>query len=197
MADREIRWSRLTLAVGLVLLVGVSPLRAWLEGTLTRHLLLQFPLLVCAGVLLATAVPEGWRSTWARMDRYGLLGFLIALFTLLYWLLPRNLDWSLVADPIGASKIATLVLLCGFPLGLSGRLLAVPVRGLIWAQFNAMLLVMGWLYHAAPVRLCNSYLVDDQLLLGKLLLIIASGSLLLAVVLALSGGMRRFVAPQG
>jgi hypothetical protein len=42
-----------------------------------------------------------------------------------------------------------------------------------------MMMVVGWLYIAAPVRLCNAYLTNDQLRTGSGLLALAiCGSLI-------------------
>ena len=45
-------------------------------------------------------------------------------------------------------------------------------RGLVKIEFLAMCFRLGWLYLISPDRLCNSYLLDDQVLLGRGLLVL-------------------------
>src|SRR5690606_16602102 len=46
-------------------------------------------------------------------------------------------------------------------------------RGFVWTNFFSMLAVLGWLYIVAPVRVCNSYLVNDQEHAGWYMVILA------------------------
>ncbi len=76
----------------------------------------------------------------------------------------------------------------GRRLRLSWGALGTIGRGLVWSNAVAMLGVMGWLYLVAPQRVCTSYLLSDQDLLGHGLL--AADALLAAalVVRAFLGG---------
>ncbi|WP_019623747.1 hypothetical protein [Thioalkalivibrio thiocyanoxidans] len=168
---------------GLLAVLVLTPLRLWLEASLIGHMLVQIPLLVLAGVLIARSLPEAWRVWAGRLDIYGLLGLLLVLFVVVYWLLPRNLDAAVLEAGAGWMKIVTLVLLAGIPLGLTAHRLPLLVRGVLWVKGTAMFFVMGWLYREAPDRLCNAYLLGEQLVLGNLML--GLGAVSLAAILAL------------
>ncbi|MBD3619261.1 MAG: hypothetical protein LPK58_08845 [Gammaproteobacteria bacterium] len=169
---------------GIALIVILAPpwMRALLESGMAGHMLLQIPLLVLAGILLAGFVPDRWRARLADCNAYGLSGLLLALLTLGYWMLPRSLDLALESGWAELLKFTTLPLLAGLPLALSWRPLGMIGRGVVWSELVAKLAVLGWLYLEAPVRVCTRYLVADQEQVGQALLVIA---LLLAVVLTL------------
>lgn len=176
-------WAGPTLLAVLVL----TPLRPWLEASLIGHMLVQIPLLVLAGALIARSLPEVWRARAGSLDAYGVLGLLLALFVVIYWLLPRNLDAAVLEAGAGWAKIATLVLLAGAPLGLTAHRLPLLVCGVLWVKGTAMFFVMGWLYREAPDRLCNAYLLGEQQLLGTLMLVLGAVSLLLILALLVLG----------
>ncbi|WP_018881537.1 hypothetical protein [Thioalkalivibrio sp. ALE30] len=190
---RSAVWAGPALLVVLVL----PPLRPWLEASLIGHMLVQIPLLVLAGVLIARSLPEVWRLRAGRLDAYGVLGLLLALFVVVYWLLPRNLDAAVLEAGAGWAKIATLVLLAGMPLGLVAHRLPLLVRGVLWVKATAMFFVMGWLYREAPDRLCNAYLLGEQQLLGNVMLGLGALSLAAILALLLLGPPRRRSANTG
>lgn len=161
---------------GLALLgvLALPPVAAWLEGHMLGHMLVQIPLLVVAGHLLGPAVARHWPRCLRGGNRGGIAGILLASFTLSFWMLPRSLDAALGDPLMEAAKFLSLPLLAGVPLALSWPRLHPVARGFVWANLISMLAVMGWLYLAAPVRLCNSYLVDQQTLLGWVLLLLTA-----------------------
>jgi hypothetical protein len=57
-------------------------------------------------------------------------------------------------------------------------------RGFVIANVLPMWAVVGWLYLAAPVRVCNFYLVEDQAVAGAGLLAASIGLGLVAGGLA-------------
>ena len=166
------------LAGGLILALGLAaaPVTRALEASMVGHVVLQIPLLVLAGWLIGTALgtAPGVRAFLDEWNATGIPGLLTALFTALFWMLPRSLDQAL-ADPVTElAKFASLPLLVGLPLSLSWGRLPTVVRGFVWANLVSMLASLGWLYLDAVVRLCNSYLTDQQSLLGRVLLMIAA-----------------------
>ena len=150
----------------ILFVLALPPARGGLEGSLIGHVLIQIPLLAAAGWIVA----RGLRASplAARAFAAGLVPSLalIALFAAAYWMLPRYLDAALTDPEIEIAKFVTLPLLVGLPLGLVWRRLGTVVRGFIWGNGISMLVVLGWLYVAAPVRICNNYLADQQTDLG-------------------------------
>ena len=149
---------------------------------MVRHMLVQIPLLVVAGVLLAPAAEQGLRriagartaSAPLHDPTVGAALVLLASFTFMFWMLPRWLDAAVNGAGADAAKMVTLVLLCGLPLGLGWRRLGAVGRGFLISQIVSMLLILGVLYRTWPDRLCNNYLVGEQELLGTLMLVIAA-----------------------
>lgn len=175
----------------------LPPLRGVLEGTMAGHMLIQVPLLVAAGAWAAGALPDRARAALAPWNRGGVPGTLLAAFALAVWMLPLSLDAAVQHPPLDALKALSLMLLAGAPLRLSWTALGTIGRGVVWSNAVAMLAVMGWLYLSAPQRICTSYLLSDQDLLGEGLLwadaLLAAGLVLRAF---LGGTAEENVSPQ-
>ncbi|CAD0186997.1 hypothetical protein RUESEDTHA_03908 [Ruegeria sp. THAF57] len=130
----------------------------WVAGDPVVHVLVQFPLLAAAGYLLAIGqrVPPSLTGPL----------LVVALTTAAIWMLPRSVDAALADTGWHLAKFVTLPLGFGAPLALCWPTIGPILRGFLKAQSVSMLLFLGFLYTHAPVRICNSYLVDDQVRLG-------------------------------
>lgn len=160
-------------------LLASPPLRAQLEATMVIHMLVQLPLLAALGAHAAQLLPARLRSRLDDWNGGGLPFTLLALFAAAFWMLPRSLDGALNHGHLELAKFISLPLLVGAPLALSWRRLPVIGRGFIWSNLLSMLVVLGWLYSVAPIRVCTNYLVDQQVLLGRSLLFLAGALTLL------------------
>lgn len=165
------RWQLLAV----YLLLATPPLRDWLEAGMVTHMLVQLPLLAGLGVLAVRRLPARLRNRLDRCNAAGVPLTLLALFAIAFWMLPRSLDAALNQPAMELAKFVSLPLLVGAPLALSWRRLPAVGRGFLWSNLLSMLVVLGWLYSAAPVRVCTNYLVDQQQLLGRGLLLLALG----------------------
>lgn len=154
-------------------LLATPPLRALLETAMTTHMLVQLPLLVALGACMAGWLPATLRRRLDGCNAGGLPFMLLALFVSAYWMLPRALDGALNHGYLELAKFVSLPLLVGAPLALSWRRLSVIARGFLWSKLLSMLVVLGWLYSVAPIRVCTNYLVDQQILLGRSQLLLA------------------------
>jgi hypothetical protein len=133
-------------------------------------MLVQLPLLVLAGWCLGTSCMSLFgRARKSEWNQGGIPGLLIAITALLFWMLPKSLDGALEGIDLEVAKFITLPLCLGVPLALSWRRAHPLVRGFLKAQFLSMLGVLSFLYSAAPIRICNNYLVSEQETLGLLL----------------------------
>lgn len=184
--------TRATLApLGLILMavLMLPEVRGSQESALVTHMLVQLPLLVLAGWCLGTGllsiIPALGHTKW---NRGGIPGLLVAIYTLLFWMLPKSLDGALDDPALEMAKFASLPLCFGLPLALSWPRAHVLVRGFLKAQFLSMLGVLSFLYTHAPVRICNNYLVSEQETAGVLL----GGA---AIALALGWAAPLFFAP--
>jgi hypothetical protein len=146
----------------LYLLLASPAARSWLEAGMSGHMLLQMPLLAAIGIVASRLLPPRRQQALLAAAGGAIPCVLSALFASSYWMLPRALDAALAEPLVEAAKFVSLPLLVGLPLGLAWKQLSVIGRGFVWTNLISMLAVLGWLYIAAPVRLCNNYLVDQQ-----------------------------------
>lgn len=160
---------------------------------MTTHMLVQIPLLACAGLLLAGAFGPRLARIQDSTDRSGIATALIAVFASSFWMLPRALDAAL-ADPwMETAKFLSLPLLVGVPARLCALRLPVIAAGFIVANLLSMWAVAGWLYYAFPAQLCNFYLIDQQVVAGAALLAVSG---LLAVLWLASFFFGGYAAPH-
>lgn len=146
----------------LYLLLATPAARALLEATMSSHMLLQIPLLAAAGFFAGRLLPECLQRRLLAAAGGAIPCVVLALFASSYWMLPRALDAALANPLAEVAKFISLPVLVGLPLALAWRRLAAIGRGFVWTNLISMLAVLGWLYIAAPLRICNSYLVNQQ-----------------------------------
>ena len=157
-----------------IALLATPPLRALLEASMTRQMLLQLPLLVLLGGMLAGALPAGLRAGLARWDRGGISGLLLASVTSLVWMLPRALDAGVDLPWVTLAKFASVPSLIGLPFALAWPRMGFVLRGVFFMEAVATCFRLGWLFLVTPQQLCSNYLVDDQQRLGYWLLVIGA-----------------------
>lgn len=170
-------------------LLATPPMRTLLESIMAAHMLVQLPLLAALGAYAVRLLPAGVRRRLDACNGGGVPFTLLALFAAAFWMLPRSLDGALNHDHLELAKFISLPVLLGAPLALSWRRLTAIGRGFLWSNLLSMLIVLGWLYSVAPIRVCTNYLVDQQALLGRSLLF-------LALVLAVSLAGRLFIGSR-
>ncbi|MFA5521824.1 MAG: hypothetical protein WCY98_07075 [Castellaniella sp.] len=159
--------------VGAWLVLASPPLRSWLEASMVMHMLVQMPLLLVLGMRMPHWLPERIRARLLSVMGGPGVAVLVSVFVLTYWMLPRALDAALSEPVYEAAKFLGLSLLAGLPLALAWPFLGVLGRGFFLSNMASMLAAVGWLYIAAPVRICNQYLVDDQTRAGWWMIIVA------------------------
>lgn len=169
----------LTAGIALWILLALPAIRTGLEARLVTHVLVLLLGLATAGYWIGIGLRPHLAGLMGQWNRYGATGLALALSTGAVWMLPRAIDASLEWGPIESAKFISLPLGLGVPLALSWPLMGTVLRGFLKANFLSMLIFFGWLYVAAPVRLCNSYLIDDQTLLGWAFVAIAGALALL------------------
>lgn len=135
------QWSALALVV--VLLLALPPLRALLEASMSSHMLVQMPLLAAAGFIGTRGLPAARRDRLYRLSGGALPLVLMTMVASSYWMLPRALDAAL-ADPWAElAKFASLPLLAGAPLALAWQRFGPIARGFLWTNVVSMLAVHG------------------------------------------------------
>jgi hypothetical protein len=154
--------------LGLLAVLCLPPVVVRLESAMAGQMVVQIPLLILAGYWLGNAAD----STWSKLGAWigNGTGICSAAFTLAFWMLPRSLDAAITSLTMDAAKYVSLVLLCGFPLGIVWSRLGFVARGFVRINLLSMIAFLGWVYLASPVRICNAYLLGQQRLTGRLLL---------------------------
>lgn len=156
------RWM-MALAAALVPLAAVlmPPLRQTLEASMVLHMLVVFPFLVIAGCVLAPLLPPailGWLDRW---NANGVPGLLFAISVLSIWMIPLALDRAVESLTVDVLKSLS-VLLAGTALFISLPKAARVVQLFFVWNWVGMTVFIGVLYQSLPVRLCSTYLINDQ-----------------------------------
>lgn len=148
----------------IVLLAG--PLRQPMESSMALHMLLQLPLLGVAGWQLWPRLQARLAPVLLRWDQHGIAALLTASLTVMIWMVPRSLDAALSEPRVDAAKFVSVIVLAGMAMRWSWPRLSIIIRGVVWSNLIAMLLVMSWLYLMAPMRVCVNYGTAQQTLAG-------------------------------
>jgi len=155
----------------LAVLLWLPGLGGMLKLSMLTHMGVQVSLLVVAGYGVGSAWlahrPESVPTI--RTYRWALL--LMAVLTLMVWMLPRLLDLAVEQPEIDILKALTLVCCAGLPLAWAWPQLPAVAQGVLHLEALATLWRMGWLYLDSPNRLCVRYGLADQHLLGRSLMV--------------------------
>jgi len=170
--------TRIAAGAGLLLMLNLPFIRRMMESDMAYHMLLQFPLILLAGWLLAKTLPGQIKTGLQAWNYAGVTGLLAASMILMFWMIPRALDLVLVNPVLEFLKFLSLAL-AGMALAWSWPVAGMIVRGFFLGNVLPMMMVVGWLYIEAPVRLCNAYLSNDQLRTGSGLLALSIAASLL------------------
>lgn len=170
---------------GWVLLLILIGARAWFEQTMTRQMLAHIPLIALSGWLLSGSSPRSaapgticsrWQVAWtnltAGMNAYGAPGLLYATLTGMYWMIPKALDDVLLHQWVALGKFIS-VLLAGMAIRVSWSRAHPVIRVFFLGSFSWTSAIAGMLYQENTERLCNFYLLDDQIWAGRGLVILA------------------------
>ena len=161
-------------ALAVLALLALPDARRAAEASMTMHMLVQFPLVAFPGFLLAAALPGRWLARMTACNAHGISGLFGVAVVLAILMIPRVLDLALVDGRIELAKWLAL-LFCGATLRLSWRPAGLLMQGFFLGNILPMMVVVGSLYESSPVRVCNAYLLDDQVRLGQLLVWISAG----------------------
>ena len=155
---------------------------------MTRHMLVQFPLLCAAGAAAVDWLRPATRQRLDAWNRLGLTGLLLFALTLAFWMIPAALDQALLNPWAGAAKYLSLAA-AGFALRLSLAVAPVPVQAFFVGNTVWMMATAGLLYIEAPAQICLSYLQPAQERAG-------SGLVAVAVMLGLAWCYRAIGTPR-
>ncbi|KDP85114.1 MULTISPECIES: hypothetical protein [Cupriavidus] len=153
-----------------VLLALAALFRPWLEATMARHMGLELPLLALLGWWAARCAGRRLTDWLAPWNAAGLPGLLAAWCIASYWMLPVALDEATLAAPAGMAKVAGMVL-AGLLARASWQAAGPVLQGFFVINGVWMMLTAGLLYQEADAQLCSTYLIDEQLVAGRALVL--------------------------
>lgn len=162
------------LRAALPLLLLWAPLRQLLEGSMALHMLVELPLLLASGwaagaVLAHHRLPAGLPRL---IDAHGVLGLAFASCVGALWMIPSMLDLSLLDGGVQGAKYGAWWC-SGVVLRASWRRSEPEIAAFFIGNMAWMLATAGLLYQDEGQRLCVSYLVDEQAVAGKGLIVLA------------------------
>lgn len=177
----------LALLVCAPLALLLPDVRHGLESRMALHMLVEFPLLMCAGwavhhLFSSWGVTKAALEKLALIDHRGLTGATFVTCVTIVWMIPSALDAALLSDEVALVKYASW-LISGFVLAGSWRRMDAEMALFFLGNVGWMMATAGLLYVEAPNRLCVSYLEGDQKHAGV-------GLMLLAVLLVLAAAQR-------
>jgi hypothetical protein len=175
------------LLAALPLLLLWPALRHTVEGRMSLHMLLEFPLLFVAGWAVRRLGPRAAFLQW--VDWRGWTGATLTSLVAAGWMLPSLLDWSLMSPGVATAKYASWWL-AGWLLSDSWRRLDPEVLLFLAGNIAWMTATAGMLYLDTPQRLCVNYLEDDQRHAGIGLVLLAIGLGALAIRRAMTADTR-------
>lgn len=164
------------LATGIALVVFAVMARQQLEQTMSRHMLMQIPMLLAGGMFLGRwllqTVNQETGGRFAAWNENGLPGLFAFLLVTAYWMVPKALDDAIASSLVEQAKILSLVV-AGLLLPASLTRANTIIQLFFLGNFASMSAFVGLLYQEAPSRLCNAYLQGDQQNAGVGLVVIA------------------------
>lgn len=167
----------------LAVAVTVSPpLDPYFDASMSRHMLLQIPVLASMGFLAA----QVWRLPRLISAPQALSAVVFAAGTLTFWMLPRSLDTAVTvawADQIMHANMMA----AGWVLAVALPRLPFHVKFALGIYALAMVLAAGTVYTIANVPVCSAYTLQQQNAAGVLLLWTGGA---LFIVLLLRGAWR-------
>jgi len=150
---------------GIVVAVTVSPpVDPFLDASMSRHMLLQMPLLVGLGYAAASI----WPIPRCRLAPLGLSCIFFAMGSLLFWMLPRSLDTAVTVAWVDQIMHANM-LLAGGSLAIGLPRLSFHTKMACGVYSLAMTMTAGVVYTVASVPVCSTYSLQQQNDAGALL----------------------------
>lgn len=149
-----------------LMLVALALTRHWMEARMVLHMGLQFPALFFLGWWAWRREPRAL----AAINAHGLLTLSVVLTVSALWMIPTALDLALMSPTLALFK-ALSWMLAGALVRHAWPRMALELRGFMLGNVAWMFISVGMLYQTLERRLCVNYLVDDQSLTGRLLVV--------------------------
>jgi len=157
----------ITFSVLTILLVLFPTVDNYLDSSMTRHVLIQIPVLIFCGIAL------GWKLKvrWTDIDHNGITSLIFFAGTLLFWMIPRSLDEAVTSNLLDQVMHMNMII-AGFVLGQNQHKITFMPRAIFSIYSLAMLFTMGIIYTHFSAIICATYTLEEQKDMGYTLLTI-------------------------
>lgn len=152
-----------------------------LEHIMVTHMLVQIPLLIFSGSLMARYFQIKFPFFFEKWNGNGIPGIVLFIIITIYWMIPRIMDETLMLQSVEIFKFISLPFLAGVSLRDSWKKLSVTGKTFVIFNYISMFGFMGWFYVDSPIQICNNYLKVEQQILGWGFLII-TGAMIVYVL---------------
>lgn len=166
------------------LILMIPPVITGLESIMVTHMLVQIPLLIYSGWLMARFFQQKFPRFFEKFNSNGIPGIIMFIIITTYWMIPRVMDETLTLHSVEIFKFISLPFLAGVTLHDSWMKLGTFGKSFIILNYIPMFAFMAWLYIDSPIQICNNYLEFEQKQLGWGFLAIMAAMLLYIVQVA-------------
>ena len=176
----------------LILAISLIPDTARVfESSMINHMLIQLPLLAIVGAALVNFDGRIYRYG-VSLDPHGFIALIAASGGLFFWMLPLNLDLA-TGDPIyRALKVVTVPLCVGVSLKWVWLRCHPIIKIVVVFEIWAAAARIGWLYLESPGQLCSNYLIGEQQIVGRVLLMLSAVTGVIGLFYIIFGSFRIF-----
>lgn len=148
-----------------VLATVSAPLDPFFDMSMSRHMLLQMPLLAGLGYMTCKL----WPGVRLHDAAHAMSAITFAAGSLLFWMLPRSLDMAVGVAWVDQVMHANM-LLAGWSVAAGIPQLVFHIKMAFGLYGVAMVLAAGAIFAATAVPVCSNYTVQQQYESGVLLL---------------------------
>ncbi|MDH5682640.1 MAG: hypothetical protein OEZ36_13705 [Spirochaetota bacterium] len=166
--------------LGFFLILITPPVDNYLDANMSRHMLIQIPLLLLLGYVSG----HRFRHSLFSSNNRGLPGFIFFVGTIIFWMIPRSLDEAALSNHIDTIMHFNMAI-AGFALGHSASRLSFPLKGALAVYSLSMIISMGFAYSNYNSLICAAYNLNQQRELGSFLLYLSP---VLFIALIIWGG---------
>jgi hypothetical protein len=152
--------------LALFIFLILPPVVTLAESIMAIHMHMQMPLFAFAGFLMAPFFQKKFPKFFEKWNENGIPGILLFLIIVTYWMIPRTMDEALTIPAVEIFKFISLPFLAGVPLRDSWPKISTKVKNAVYIFLSVLFIALAILYIAAPMQLCNNYLIVEQKTLG-------------------------------
>lgn len=164
--DRRAAWIA---AAGAAVLFAVLsfPCNYWLSLTMPRHQAIQLPAMLLIGLALGGVA----RKVNVKDLSWGLALLLLAMGSLIFWMLPRSIDLAVI-HPWFNRIMHLHMVATGFAIAITLRNMPFELKIAFPGMLAGMLIATGASLRAFTILLCSSFTIEQQHETGMWLMLI-------------------------